>query len=612
MASTEHPEELDEDDWNRLQEIVERFESDCATAYPRDIASYLPPPSDPVRASVLQELVRSDLELGWRHGQGLLVEHYEQKFPELRSIDCRLELMEDEFRLRQNFGDRPTLDEYSRRFPEEWESFQKRVGESLVENSGGSVSRSDARTLPAEATRKLAKEDSLETNFAMTGRFKKIRKIGEGGFGEVWEAQAPGGVPVAVKRVHGAVSAKAVEREKKSLDLICSGRLRHPFLLQVFSWWVQDDRLHIMMELADGSLDDKLKEAKKAGLPGIPKEELKQVMIDAASALDFLNHERNILHRDVKPANMLLMGNRLKLCDFGLSRMSQNLAIESGKTMGAGTPIFIAPEIIEGHQSLHSDQYSLAASYYMLRAGRPVFRGRIKEIRRQHVEERPQFDDDVLSQGEKEVLWKAMSKLPEDRYPSSSAFVQALIAAMDQATVNATAVAEQAHPLASTSTVVDRSAVNGGGTAPPAVASVDSPSKPSGDSIESEWPTIPPSGSDTQEELENEVRTIDRERITQLEESVQMVRPLVAETPPLSSNRTVPDPRRPLVPRISRDWNHLKRSGSSSHIPRDRIPHDRLNRPPKRSMPLATLFAIFLGSIAIALLAVVLFSFLSR
>lgn len=607
--TTENRGELDDGGWNRLQEIVERFESDCATAYPRDLCGYLPPPGDALRETALQELVRSDLELGWRHGQGLLVEHYEQKFPELRQIGCRVELMEDEFRLRQNLGDRPNLDEYSRRFPAEWEQFRKRIGESLVENGLESESREDSReesrTLAGDATRRVPKEDSLDTSFAIAGRFKKIRKIGEGGFGEVWEAQAPGGVPVAVKRVHGAVSAKAVEREKKSLDLICSGRLRHPFLLQVFSWWVQDDRLHIMMELADGSLDDKLKEAKKAGLPGIPKEELKQVMIDAASALDFLNHERNILHRDVKPANMLLMGNRLKLCDFGLSRMSQNLAIESGKTMGAGTPIFIAPEIIEGHQSLHSDQYSLAASYYMLRAGRPVFRGRIKEIRRQHVEERPQFDDEVLSLAEKEVLWKAMSKSPEDRYPSSSAFVQALIAAMDQKVPVTSIRAGQGVGSAAKTNLEDPSSPS---QQAPAAGNANSQEHPS---EESEWPTVAPSGSDTQEGLENQARQIDRGRITRMEESVHVANSSATNATPLSASGKDSDPRRPLVPRVTRDWNHLKRSTGTSHIPRDRIPVDRLHRPPQKGVPFTTLLAIFLGSIAVALLAVFLFSFIA-
>ena len=76
--------------------------------------------------------------------------------------------------------------------------------------------------------------------------YRLRRLLGRGAFGEVWEAEAPGGVPIAIKRIFGTVSAQAIERERQSLDLICSGKLRHPFLLQVFGWWLQDGKLHIL------------------------------------------------------------------------------------------------------------------------------------------------------------------------------------------------------------------------------------------------------------------------------------------------------------------------------------------------------------------------------
>ena len=185
-----------------------------------------------------------------------------------------------------------------------------------------------------------------------------------------------------------------------------------------------------MMELADCSLNDRLKAAQAKGQSGLPVEELRRIMFDTADALDFLNHERHILHRDVKPANMLLMANRLKLCDFGL-RMSETLALDAGKTMGAGTPVFIAPEVVEGRQSPHSDQYSLAATYYMLRAGRPLFTGAAAEIRMRHVVMIPTFDEGILSEGEKKALLKALSKNPNDRYPTSTAFATELGEAID-------------------------------------------------------------------------------------------------------------------------------------------------------------------------------------
>lgn len=435
MAPAVGLEDLDSDNWNRLQDIVERFEQACAQSFPQRIEDYLPAAGDAIRPAVLEELVRTDLELQWRNGRRALVEDYLRRFAELKNSGCVPSLLHDEYRVRHQFGDRPPLAEYQSRHQEYYSHFAELVnafGSASAGEAtpiGGAAPIGLAASIGLAAPRKGPPDDSIATMFAMGGQFKKIKRLGRGAFGEVWQAEAPGGVPIAIKRIFGTVSPQAIERERQSLDLICSGKLRHPFLLQVFGWWLQDGKLHIAMELADSSLDDKLKEAKRSGLCGVPPAELKQVFIDAADALDFLNHEKNILHRDVKPANMLLMAHRLKLCDFGLSRMTANLATGTGKTLGAGTPVFMAPEIISGYQSRHSDQYSLAASYCMLRTGKPIFRGKPAEVRQQHLGAAPQFDDDILGRAEQAVLLKALSKIPDDRFANCKQFVDELVAA---------------------------------------------------------------------------------------------------------------------------------------------------------------------------------------
>jgi serine/threonine protein kinase len=190
------------------------------------------------------------------------------------------------------------------------------------------------------------------------------------------------------------------------------------------------------MELADESLADRLKRARAEGKVGLDADNmLRRIVRDAGEALDFLNHRCHILHRDVKPANMLLMGDRLKLCDFGLARMAQNLSPVPSKTLGAGTPVFIAPEIVQGYQSMQSDQYSLAASYCMLRSGRPLFRGTINEIKDQHVHAKPALEQSVFSAGEQRILAKALAKEPTDRFPTSTEFVLELLASIDDHSV---------------------------------------------------------------------------------------------------------------------------------------------------------------------------------
>ncbi len=81
---------LSDEEWNRLQDITERFEKDCADAFPRDPALYLPPVGDPIRDLVLDEILRIDLELHWRKGKGNKVEEYFDRFPSSVSakLDC--------------------------------------------------------------------------------------------------------------------------------------------------------------------------------------------------------------------------------------------------------------------------------------------------------------------------------------------------------------------------------------------------------------------------------------------------------------------------------------------------------------------------------------------
>src|SRR5438067_471628 len=102
--------------------------------------------------------------------------------------------------------------------------------------------------------------------------YRLLERIGGGGFGEVWRAEAPGGFQVAVKVLLRAADHEEARRELHALELI--KRLSHPFLVQTHAYWIQQDRVYIVMDLADGSLRDHLKECRKQGLTSIPPAEL--------------------------------------------------------------------------------------------------------------------------------------------------------------------------------------------------------------------------------------------------------------------------------------------------------------------------------------------------
>jgi len=250
--------------------------------------------------------------------------------------------------------------------------------------------------------------------------FKLFRRLGRGQFGEVFLAEAPGGVNVAVKRIFRSLDDESSQRELQSLQLI--RELRHPFLLQTQAFWSLEDRLVIVMELADGSLAEWNDEVKT----GIPVAELLTYFREATEALDYL-HAMNVIHRDVKPANLLRLKGHAKVADFGLARMMESQQLVTATL--CGTPRYMAPETWKKMVCPQSDQYSLAAAYAEMRTGRPLFPGGdFMEMCLQHTSAAP--DLKPLGEAEQGVLLRALAKDPDQRYPDCRSFVEALGAAL--------------------------------------------------------------------------------------------------------------------------------------------------------------------------------------
>jgi serine/threonine protein kinase len=250
--------------------------------------------------------------------------------------------------------------------------------------------------------------------------YQLLERIGKGQYGQVHRARAPGGVIVAVKLILRSLDDDSTQAELLALERI--RELRHPFLLQTHNFQALNDRLVIVMELADGSLQDRFQECKAAGLPGIPPDELLRYFSEAAEALDFL-HQQKLSHRDIKPQNLLHLKGHAKVADFGIARLQQN-AIDQTVNV-RGTPLYMAPEMWNGRVSRHSDQYSLAATWFQMRTGRALFAGESAfEIGRKHSTEKPDLSE--VSEAEEQVLRRALAKDPDQRYPSCVTFVAAL------------------------------------------------------------------------------------------------------------------------------------------------------------------------------------------
>src|SRR5215472_3080771 len=151
--------------------------------------------------------------------------------------------------------------------------------------------------------------------------YRLIEPIGSGGFGEVWKCEAPGGLFKAIKFVYGNLNSLDVEGARAEQEFKALTRIkevRHPFVLSLERIEVAGGELVIVMELADKSLYDVFAECQTAGMVGIPRDALLRYIRDSAEALDHMNEKHNLQHLDIKPRNLFLISDRVKVADFGL------------------------------------------------------------------------------------------------------------------------------------------------------------------------------------------------------------------------------------------------------------------------------------------------------
>jgi serine/threonine protein kinase len=253
-----------------------------------------------------------------------------------------------------------------------------------------------------------------------------IERLGGGGFGEVWKVLAPGGLHKAVKVVHGDMDTIGEESERADQELRALKRVitvRHPYILSLERFDIIEGRLLIVMELADRNLWDRFKECRSQGLPGIPREELLGYMEETAEALDLMNGEYQLQHLDIKPQNLFLVYNHIKVADFGLVKDLKDRV--AATITGGVTPVYAAPETFDGWVSRYCDQYSLAIVYQELLTGKRPFSGNnVHQLVMQHVQEAPNLD--ALPPFDRAAIGKALAKIPEERFGTCLELVRTL------------------------------------------------------------------------------------------------------------------------------------------------------------------------------------------
>jgi len=295
--------------------------------------------------------------------------------------------------------------------------------------------------------------------------YRLVKRLGSGGFGEVWRADAPGGMGVAIK-ILANLGRREGAREYRALMTIKN--IRHAHIVPLFGIWLKSSsgrlldeiELHeaehrllatgaerdaagggaalesleliVAMGLGDQTLFDRLEDAKRAGAEAIPPAELLPWMQQAALALDHFNsgsrrqaeNATAVQHCDIKPQNLLLVGDVVQVCDFGLAR-AQGEVRATSNTMASLA--YAAPEMISPpyDPAPTTDQYCLAVTYVELRTGRLPYR----ELTPMTIM-RTKLDGTLDLAGvpapEARVLERALAVDPAKRWQNCVEFVRAL------------------------------------------------------------------------------------------------------------------------------------------------------------------------------------------
>src|SRR5262249_21375769 len=158
-----------------------------------ELAKFLLPANDPLHVQCLQELVRIDLKFRWERAQKPLLEEYVQRFPALGAKETLpTELIYEEYKARRLHGDGPTIDSYIGRFPRQFQAWHRRLHRRPVDAPGRDVA---AKQQPPQVETVLFTPGQV---LPFGGGYKLIWKLGSGSYADVWQAEAPGGFPVAI------------------------------------------------------------------------------------------------------------------------------------------------------------------------------------------------------------------------------------------------------------------------------------------------------------------------------------------------------------------------------------------------------------------------------
>jgi serine/threonine-protein kinase len=284
-----------------------------------------------------------------------------------------------------------------------------------------------------------------------------VRQLGSGGMGEVYLAQHPR-LPRrdALKVLPAALTADAEYRQRFSREADIAAELWHPHIVGIHDRGEFEGQLWLSMDYVEGTDAAELMRTRFPS--GLPKAEVFEIVGAVADALDYA-HQRGLLHRDVKPANILLTdadprARRILLADFGIAKEVGDISGLTATNMVVGTTAYAAPEQLMGADiDGRADQYALGCTaFHLLTGAAPYQNSNPAVVITQHLsapppligERRPELAE--LN----DVITKVLAKDPGDRYPTCSDFAAALTGQPSAALANTLAAQAASAPTTRT------------------------------------------------------------------------------------------------------------------------------------------------------------------
>jgi len=260
-----------------------------------------------------------------------------------------------------------------------------------------------------------------------------LRRLGSGGMGEVYLAQHPR-LPRrdALKVLPASLTADHEYRQRFSREADVAAELWHPHIVGIHDRGEFEGQLWLTMDYVEGT--DAAQLVRTQYPSGMPKAEVFEIVAAVADALDYA-HLRGLLHRDVKPANILLTegdsrGRRILLADFGIAREIADISGLTATNMVVGTTAYSAPEQLMGSDiDGRADEYALGCTAFQLMTGsEPYQNSNAAVVITQHLSAPPPLIGERQPElaGLNDVFTKVLAKDPGDRFPSCADFATAL------------------------------------------------------------------------------------------------------------------------------------------------------------------------------------------